>query len=483
MIPLQTRELVLKWNNEGKPQQQIAALVGCNQSAVSRLIAKHNKTGSIKNLPRSGRPTPLTKKTLAKLKELTSPTARVIRDGGELQIDAKEIVPGDIVVLREGDRVPADGKLITKVPIEVDEAILTGESMPVEKANGNEIYSGTFIVRGRGYIEIYATGFKKKYNPAFTLWDVPTYLDANKKDVWPHNYDRSFNGPLTVRQALQWSLNVPAVKMLHLVGLKSALETAAELGIKTLSQDKDYGLSLVLGSGEVKLNELTGAYATFANDGTFNIANAIERVESATGNVLEEYQSSPRRALEPEVARTINDILSDNTARAPAFGSNSPLYFPNRDVAVKTGTTNDYRDMWTVGYSPNLALGIWVGNNDNSSMEKKVAGFVVAPMWRKIFDTISVNLGVEYFNRPFYSYKNDPNLKPILRGVWQSPLGITDTHSILHFVNRKDPLGTVPVDPNDDPQYIFWETAVRTWALTQVNNFTLSSSSISTQGH
>jgi len=346
---------------------------------------------------------------------------------------------------------------------------------------------------------VYATAFKKGYTPDTIVFDLPTQFQTtcspivllvpdpqvpvNPDCYAPVNFDGEYRGPINLRNALAQSINIPAIQVLYLAGLQDALATASDLGITTLGNANKYGLTLVLGGGEVTPLEITNAYATFANDGTFNIANAIERVESATGNVLEEYQSSPRRALEPEVARTINDILSDNTARAPAFGSNSPLYFPNRDVAVKTGTTNDYRDMWTVGYSPNLALGIWVGNNDNSSMEKKVAGFVVAPMWRKIFDTISVNLGVEYFNRPFYSYKNDPNLKPILRGVWQSPLGITDTHSILHFVNRKDPLGTVPVDPNDDPQYIFWETAVRTWALTQVNNFTLSSSSISTQGH
>lgn len=342
---------------------------------------------------------------------------------------------------------------------------------------------------------VYATAFKEGYTPDTIVFDLPTQFQTTCSPVVsqalglptqetirssenlacyaPVNYDNKYRGPMTFRNALAQSVNIPAIQVLYLAGIHDSLSTAHDLGITTLGNANQYGLTLVLGGGEVTPLELTSAYSTFANDGTYNQSVAIERIEDANGKVIEEFTPNPKRTLEPEVARIISDILSDNNARAPAFGSNSPLYFPDRDVAVKTGTTNDYRDMWTVGYSPNLALGIWVGNNDNSSMEKRVAGFVVAPMWRQIFDSISTDLPQEYFGRPFYAYKNDSNIKNILRGIWwngNASSTISDIHSILHWVNRDDPLGPAPTHPEEDPQYVFWETPIRTWLSTQVFN-------------
>lgn len=330
---------------------------------------------------------------------------------------------------------------------------------------------------------VYATAFKKGYTPDTIVYDLPTQFQTTCSPVVtvtsedpqgnncyaPGDYDGKFRGPMTMRDALAQSVNIPAIQVLYLAGIKDALATARDLGITTLGSANQYGLTLVLGGGEVTPLELTDAYAAFGNDGVWNPAVAIERIEDSSGNVLEEYTPNSKRALDPEIARTISDVLSDNSARTPAFGANSPLYFADKDVAVKTGTTNDYRDMWTVGYSPNLALGAWVGNNDSSSMEKRVAGFVVAPMWRKIFDAISTDMPVEYFPRPLYTYKSDPNVKPILKGYWQSGVigGSPDVHSILYWVNKDDPMGPAPSNPADDPQYIFWETAVRTWLASQ----------------
>lgn len=349
---------------------------------------------------------------------------------------------------------------------------------------------------------VYATAFKKGYTPDTVLFDLPTQFqttcspivndpkDAKKTECYsPQNYDGLFRGPMTLRSALAQSINIPAIEVLYLAGIRDALATARDMGITTLLGANHYGLTLVLGGGEVTPLELTDAYATFANDGIYNPAVAIEKVEDNTGKVLEQYTANPTRALEPEVARTISDILSDNEARAPSYGSNSPLYFASQDVAIKTGTTNDYRDMWTVGYSPNLALGIWVGNNDNTSMKKNVAGFVVAPMWRKIFDAASVNLPKENFVRPIYAYKTDPNTKPVLKGIWQGgqtysidtisgklatsltppetrkDIPIGSVHSILHWLDKDDPNGPAPSNPDSDPQYKYWETPVQLWAL------------------
>ncbi|HEY4518412.1 MAG TPA: hypothetical protein VJG48_02185, partial [Candidatus Paceibacterota bacterium] len=237
-----------------------------------------------------------------------------------------------------------------------------------------------------------------------------------------------------------------------------------------------------------------------ASDGVYHPYSSVISVQDSAGNFLEQAMPTPGiLALDPQIAATISDILSDNMARTPSYGANSPLYFSNRDVAVKTGTTNDYKDMWTMGYSPELVLGIWVGNNDNTSMVKNVAGFVVAPMWRKIFDAIASNLPATPFTRPVYTYLNDPNVKPILRGIWQGgetytidkasgklateytppemrqevPMG--EIHSILTWVDKSDPVGPAPTNPASDPQYVYWETPVRLWAA--ANGYVASASS------
>ncbi len=157
-----------------------------------------------------------------------------------------------------------------------------------------------------------------------------------------------------------------------------------------------------------------------------------------------------------ETSRMISSILSDNIARSPAYGLNSTLYIPSRPVAVKTGTTNDYKDAWIVGYTPNLVIGAWVGNNENISMEKKVAGFIVAPLWRELMDQVLPNFNKETFE-PMSPI--DPNIKPILRGDFSS----IGNHSILYFVDKDNPLGPTPMNPSLDPQFENWEKAVSTY--------------------
>ncbi len=227
---------------------------------------------------------------------------------------------------------------------------------------------------------VYATAFKDKYNPGYVLWDVPTDFGNYK----PQNYDGTTHGPVTMRMALAGSLNIPAVKTLFLAGIPNSLQTAHDMGITTLNQPDRYGLSLVLGGGEVKLVDMVGAYGTFANAGQFSSTTSILKVEDSHGKVLLDntQKNDAKQVIDPQIAYEISSILSDNNARSFVFGANSALNFSDRQVAVKTGTTSEYRDAWTIGYTPQLVAGVWVGNNDNSKMTAGAAGaMAAAPIW------------------------------------------------------------------------------------------------------
>ncbi len=319
---------------------------------------------------------------------------------------------------------------------------------------------------------VYAASFEKGYTPDTVVFDLHTQFsttcapdDTSSEGTCysPVNYDDTFRGPITFRDALAQSINVPAVKALYLVGIEPAIDMAHRLGITSLEGGaKRFGLSLVLGGGEVSLLDLTSAYSVFANDGTRNPYTAILKIEDAHGKVVEEYEQNDSQVIGENVARQISSILSDNVARLPAYGASSPLFFTDRDVAAKTGTTNDYRDVWVVGYTPTVAIGTWGGNNDNTPIEKKVAGFVLAPMWREIMDAALLLVPSENFTPPA---QPDASLKPILRGFWQnySEDGSASVHSILHFVDKNDPTGPAPQNPYADGQYLLWEYPVAQW--------------------
>lgn len=326
---------------------------------------------------------------------------------------------------------------------------------------------------------VYATAFAEGYLPDTVLFDVATQFDTNCSSsgvplrpgancYMPENYDNVYRGPVSMRNALAQSINIPALKTLYLVGIPDAIKTARALGVKSLSDKNNYGLTLVLGGGEVSLLEMTNAYSSFANDGVRNTETGILKVETLGGEVLEEYTPAPERAIAAEVARQVSDVLSDNVARAPAFGENSALALPG--VAVKTGTTNDYKDAWILGYTPNFALGAWVGNNDNTAMEKKVAGFIVAPLWNEVMRTALDHFPRESFVAPEKPESFD-SLKPVLRGEWRGGETHSDgtlinsVHDILYWVDRRNPTGPKPTNPENDSQFELWETPVRAWAL------------------
>lgn len=238
----------------------------------------------------------------------------------------------------------------------------------------------------------YVTAFKKGYTPATLLMDVPTTFPGGvgQPDYNPVNYDGKFVGPIQVRYALAESRNIPAVKMLGIVGIKDVLTTATDMGITTLPPTTDtlkrVGLSLTLGGGEVRLLDMADAYSAFVNKGYRINPVAVLKVVDSNGKVLEDnHPQKGKQVLTEEQAYLIDSILSDNNARAPEFGINSYLNVPGLNVMVKTGTTNDKRDNWTIGGNDNAMVGVWVGNNDNSPMLNVASGISGAsPIWHRI---------------------------------------------------------------------------------------------------
>ncbi len=323
---------------------------------------------------------------------------------------------------------------------------------------------------------VYSVAFNKGYTPDTVVFDVKTEFNTSCSPegvpltqgancYTPENYDSVYVGPITLRDALAQSRNIPAIKTLYLAGINDSLKLAKQMGITSLTTPDQYGLTLVLGGGEVSLLELTNAYGVFATQGDRNPYTAIMRVEDLEGNVLEEFATSTINVLSASTANKITDILSDNVARTPAFGANSPLNFPDRDVAVKTGTTNNYKDAWTIGYTPHIVVGAWAGNNDNTPMAHKISRYLIVPFWNAVMKEALKTVPVETFPA---AEPTDQTLKPILRGEWQNG---GDVHEILYYVNKNDPLGPSPSSPWTDSQFNLWEVPVRAWAASHGYTF------------
>lgn len=249
----------------------------------------------------------------------------------------------------------------------------------------------------------YVTGFKMGYSPGTVLLDTPTSFPSISGTYSPVNYDGRFHGPVSIRVALGSSYNVPAVKMLSMVGVPSMIQTAKDLGITTFDNPQSYGLSLTLGGGAVRLIDMMSVYNTFASNGTKHTPQAILKVTDSTGNILEDNQNLVgQKVLSEEVSYLINHVLADNQARTPAFGAKSLLEIPGKTVAVKTGTSDDKRDNWTFGYTPEYVVGVWVGNNDYSPMDPKLASGITgaAPIWHNIMAAILDKRPNLAFERP-----------------------------------------------------------------------------------
>jgi len=247
----------------------------------------------------------------------------------------------------------------------------------------------------------YAHAFELGYQPETKILDAQTNFgpDGSGKDYVPRNYDGKFHGLLTMRETLSQSLNIPAVKTLYLASIDGTLELAHRMGITTLNDRKRYGLSLVLGGGEVKLLDMASAFSVFATEGLRNPVQSVLKVTDYSGKIIQQAQLNPEQVLDVQVARKINSILSDNKARTPIFGPKSSLILDDgRLVAAKTGTTQEFRDAWTIGYTPSLVVGVWAGNNDNHPMKAGADGvFVAAPIWKDYMQKVLVGLPKETF--------------------------------------------------------------------------------------
>ncbi|MDD5145426.1 MAG: transglycosylase domain-containing protein [Candidatus Pacebacteria bacterium] len=273
---------------------------------------------------------------------------------------------------------------------------------------------------------VYATAFENGFNASTVATDIETNFGVwGGKEYIPQNYDGKFRGEITLRSSLAQSLNIPSIKVLYLAGDKSATEadiatssflgkenvfveglknsiaTAKEMGITTLNKPlSSYGPAIVLGGGEVKLLDMVSAYGVFAAEGEKIPPVSILKIVDSKGNIIEENKKTPQRVLEKNIARQITDILSDNNARAPMFGTRSSLYFEGYQVAVKTGTTQDYRDAWVIGYTPLIAVGVWAGNNDNSSIDRRTGAMIAAPMWHQFMVQMLEKFPKEDFTKP-----------------------------------------------------------------------------------
>jgi len=338
---------------------------------------------------------------------------------------------------------------------------------------------------------VYATAFKKGYTPDTILSDVEINFGTKDRPYTPQDYDNKHRGPVKMREALAMSLNIPAVETLYLAGVDNSINTAQSMGITTLKNRGLYGLSLVLGGGEVKLLDHVNAFGTFATGGVRHDKTAILKITDGKGSIINEYKNSPdEKVLDTDICAQIDSILSDNHLRSPIFGSSSPLRFDDRPVAVKTGTTNEWRDAWTVGYTPGLVAGVWAGNNNNAPMAQGADGvFVAAPIWRDFMNQALVNTAIESFPGP----KEIKTGKAVLDGTIQGeekevkvckikkdkycipvdgcPDGtdekkkkLFNAHSILYWVDKDNPRGDIPKQPQKDPQFDAWEKGVQKWA-------------------
>ncbi len=348
----------------------------------------------------------------------------------------------------------------------------------------------------------YAQALAEGYTPETMLFDVKTNFgkDGSGEYYRPQNYTGTFRGPVKFESALATSLNIPAVKILYLAGIKDVIKLAKSMGITTLNHPENYGLALVLGGAEVRLVDHVGAFGVFANDGKKTKQKVFVKIEDAQGASIRDFSKENTKAeevLDKNVARQIASILSNNKLRTPAFGAHNPLVIPDYQVMAKTGTTNDYRDGWLLGAAPALATGVWAGNNDNHAMRNGSAGtYVAAPIWHNFMVEALERIPKEEFKEVEKQKEGEDNennteiKKPVLKGELEMRDKVRVCkyddgkyclankycpdkkiekkkffvgHTILYYLDKDDPRGDAPKDPADDPQFEKWEEGVREW--------------------
>jgi len=340
---------------------------------------------------------------------------------------------------------------------------------------------------------VYATVFKKGFLPESIIFDaaidgkIANFSTDPQNPYLVRNYDEKTRGPVTFKQALAQSLNIPSVKILYLAGIKNSIKTAQDFGITTLNDPSEhYGLSLVLGGGGVKLIEMVHAYTVFNQGGIYHPQISILKIKDKNNQTIEEFSLKNKVVLDSQIARLINSILSDNSARAPTFGWNNQLYFSDFQAAAKTGTDSEYRDAWTIGYTTSLASGVWAGNNDRSVVSKTGApgSMLAAPCWHEFMEKSIEFYPPTNFIEPL-PYTNDQAIKnsiPMLNGSYintkeykniqtEEIISVNEIHNILYYVNKDNILESPPTNPLGNPQFWNWEIPVLLWAQKNIINF------------
>lgn len=294
---------------------------------------------------------------------------------------------------------------------------------------------------------VYAAALENGLTPDTYLFDSRTDFASYNYGVEyiPRNYNGRYYGRVSVRQALAGSLNIPAVKVLVGTGIGKTIDLAEKLGISTLSERARFGPSLALGGGELKLLEHTYAFGIFGNNGKKAPLIALKKIVSREGKIFYQAPDRPEyeQAIDPFVAYSINDILSDSKARQYIFGPGNRLEIPGYAVAAKTGTTQDYHDAWTLGYTPGLAVGVWAGNNDNSPMAEGANGYVVAaPIWREFMDFALKIVPKKDFLKPDKTIQ-----KPELKVVEESIIPAQEKNTLdeMETVQNRMPISYEPV--------------------------------------
>ncbi|MDB4939732.1 MAG: family penicillin-binding protein [Candidatus Doudnabacteria bacterium] len=351
---------------------------------------------------------------------------------------------------------------------------------------------------------VYATAFKPEFaqNPATLRLDVSTNFGTfGGKAYIPQNYGGKVFGPVSIRQALAGSLNIPAVKTLDLVGIDNAIQTMKDVGITNPNLTKDRcGLTLVLGGCEVTLLDHTAGYSTFATEGTQHQDTGILKIEDSSGKILEQYQDQSHEVIDPQSVYELISIMTDNASRQFTFGSSSQnLVLPDRTVAAKTGTTQNFHDGWTLGFTPSLAAGVWTGNNDGTLM-KTDAIITAGPIWKSFMEQalkgtpaeeFAVPDGIQHVDVDALSGKlPGPYTQKTKNEIFASfsvPKDIDDTHVAVDVINTpslqvdpNNPGGFLPptIDPqaqtsrqvytvlhSEKPSDPNWENPVIAWAL------------------
>ncbi len=335
---------------------------------------------------------------------------------------------------------------------------------------------------------VYATAFEQGYLPETILIDAPTIFPSVVGDFKPVNYNGKNYGPISMRQALAGSLNIPAVETLYLAGLDNVLQKAADLGYTTLSDRSRFGLSLTLGGGEVTPLEHAQAFTALADHGYTKKAISILKVTKLDGTVLEEFKEPQKnRVFSEETTQKIASILTDQAARTFIFGPLAAFNIPGHTVAIKTGTTNNFKDAWAVGFTPQIVTVVWSGNSSGQEMSKGADGSQISlPIFK---DYMSKALMI-YKNEGWGDYPREVIEKLMVGGAIGEEKMVTINklngkiatettpvelraekkfiylHSILHYVKRGDPRGPAPENPADDPMYNPWEDGIKEWQKT-----------------